>query len=297
MKKIKQIAASVALLMLVVMQIVPAKASSGEKEKINKKELQDEESFIKIILESIPSPVEITTIIKEGGNLYNKADLNPTSNSSKYSSSYKKAINLGIYGTDLGLANMYGKNQDAITYLNSVKSLADGLSIGQFFDYETLKGLLESANNIDQLIAQTTSNLEKINHHLQKQSRDNLSVLILTGNWIEGLYLTTKVYERKKNDVLREKIGEQKIVLEQLLSALEFYKTKPYFPELINDLNELYDIYDAISIETTFGAATQKIVDGQLIVEDSSESTVNITDADVQTITSLVRSIRNKMIN
>ena len=91
------------------------------------------------IIKSIPSPIEITSIVKSVEKNYRKQDLNPHSAVSKYNTNYQKALNLGVYGTDLGFANIYGKNQDALDYLSSVRKLADGLSIGQFFDFATIR--------------------------------------------------------------------------------------------------------------------------------------------------------------
>ncbi|MEN7550143.1 hypothetical protein AAG747_19645 [Rapidithrix thailandica] len=248
------------------------------------------------ILQAIPSPLEISMLIKELGTVYNKTDLNNSDFVSKYNTSFKKALNLGVYGTDLGFANIYSKNQDALNYLSSVKKLADGLSIGQFFDYQTIKKLAESANNFDELLMTTTSNFEKINYHLSQQGRDHLSILLLTGGWIEALHITTIVQQRSKHEDLKVKIAEQKIVLDQILKVLQMFKTKPEFPGLISDLNELKKVYNEISIETTYGQPTTQEVNGMLVVMDNNSSTVKVTDAQIDKITSLIRSVRNKII-
>ncbi|UZR95385.1 hypothetical protein [Chondrinema litorale] len=257
-----------------------------------------DDDIINDILQSIPSPLEISLLIKEVGSYYNKADLNDHNKVSSYSTNFDKALNLGIYGTDLGYSNIYNKNQDALNYLNSVQNLAEGLTIGQFFDYATLKSLAESADqNLDALLRTTTANFEKINYHLRQQKREHLSILLLTGGWVEALYLTTLVHQRTKNEVLREKIGEQKIVLDRILLVLEVYKTRNGFAELIVDLKKLQAIYDQIEIETVYEEPTMVEKDGVLVVVDNTKSIVNITDRDIDTITSLTKSIRNKIIN
>ncbi|MBT32467.1 MAG: hypothetical protein CMO01_22615 [Thalassobius sp.] len=257
-----------------------------------------DDDIINDILQSIPSPLEISLLIKEVGSYYNKADLNDHNKVSSYSTNFDKALNLGIYGTDLGYSNIYNKNQDALNYLNSVQNLAEGLTIGQFFDYATLKSLAESADqNLDALLRTTTANFEKINYHLRQQKREHLSILLLTGGWVEALYLTTLVHQRTNNEVLREKIGEQKIVLDRILLVLEVYKTRNGFAELIADLKKLQAIYDQIEIETVYEEPTMVEKDGVLVVVDNTKSVVNITDRDIDTITSLTKSIRNKIIN
>ncbi len=255
-----------------------------------------EEDLVEDILQAIPNPLEISSIVKEVSSIYNSADLNNHSKVSSYNSQFKQAINLGIYGTDLGFANIYGRNQDALNYLNSVKDLADKLSIGQFFDYATIKKLTESADNLDELLGTTTSNFNKINAELRSQKREHLSILILTGGWLEALHLTTLVNQRKPNPVLREKIGEQKIVLEKMMMVMDLYKGKPDFPALIADLKELMKIYDRVDIEVEVGEPKMEVVNGVLSVVDSSTSTVKMTDGDAQAIASLVKSIRNKLI-
>jgi len=256
------------------------------------------DDIINDILQSIPSPLEISLLIKEVGSTYNKGDLNVYDNVSKYNTNFDQALNLGVYGTDLGYANIYNQNQDALNYLSAVQKLADGLTIGQFFDYATLKKLAESADgDLDELLRTTTANFEKINYHLRQQKREHLSILLLTGGWVEAVYLTSMVHQRSGSEALREKIGEQKIVLDRILLVLDVYKDRNGFPELIRDLKELQKIYDQIEIETVYGEPTMVEKDGMLVVVDNTKSVINISDRDVDSITSLLKSIRNKIIN
>ena len=123
-----------------------------------------------------------------------------------------------------------------------------------------------------------------------------MSILLLTGGWVEATYLTTLVHNRTKNAKLKEKIGEQKLVLEQILLVLDVYKTKPKFSGLIAELTQLQKVYDQIEIEIVYGEPTMIEKDGQLIVVDNSKSTVKITDSDLQSITNLIKSIRSNII-
>ncbi|MCS7017821.1 MAG: hypothetical protein RMJ87_02650 [Cytophagales bacterium] len=257
---------------------------------------QISDDLVANIMQSIPSPIETSFLIKGIGAPYNVSNLNDHNLVSNYNTNYSQALNLGVYSTDLGFANLYDKNQDVLNYLNAVKKLADNLGIGQYFDYKTIKELASTSGNVEQLLQLTQQNLEKIHNHLNEQKRESLTILILTGGWVEALYLTTLVYQKTNNKELRDRIGEQKIALEQILTILDVYKTKPNFANLIADLKELSKIYSKVQIKTTVGKPTQKVVNGEIITEDNTVSTVIIQDADVQEITSMVRSIRNKII-
>jgi hypothetical protein len=265
-------------------------------EEVSDEANQLREEDINRIIQSIPNPLEISTLIKEAGSEYRKENMNNPDFVDNYKKNYHKALNLGVYSTDLGFANIYEKSQDALNYLTSVKKLADGLTIGKFFDYNTIKKLTTNSENLDSLLQLTTSNFEKINFHLRSQNREYLSILILTGGWIEAGYLTTQVYKESNNAQLRERIGEQKLVLDQILYVLEAYKTKPNFPGLLKDLNELKSVYDRVEITEEESNSEMKIVDDEIVIQTNNKSVVKITDEDVELISSLLKSIRKKII-
>jgi hypothetical protein len=257
-----------------------------------------DEEVINSILQQIPSPLEISVLLKESGTKYSSTLLNTPDNLPKYNSNYKKALNLGVYGTDLGYTNIYAQNQDGIKYLSSIKSLADGLNIGQFFDIETIGRLATNSKNLDSLLLITTQNFNSINHYLQTQSRANLSVLLLIGGWIEAMQITCQVAAKDiKNKDLQEKIGEQKIILEQIVLLLSFYKEDTNMASLLKDLDELKVAFDKINITYTYKESTMEVVNGVAVIKDNSTTSINITDQDVEVIRSLTNSIRNKIIS
>ena len=257
-----------------------------------------DEEVINSILQQIPSPLEISVLLKQSGTKYNSSILNSPENLSKYNSNYKKALNLGIYGTDLGYTNIYEQNQDGIKYLSTIKSLADGLNIGQFFDIETIGRLASNSKNLDSLLLITTQNFNTINHYLQTQSRANLSVLLLTGGWLEAMQITCQVAANNpKNKDLKETIGAQKIILEQIVLLLTFYKGDENMASLLKDMESLKATFDKINITYTYKESTMEIVNGVAVIKDNSTTTIDITDQDIAAIKDLTNTIRNKIIS
>src|SRR5688572_10082149 len=257
------------------------------------------EEVIGSVLQAIPSPLEISMLLKESGKKYNGSYLNPADNRSKYNTNYKKALNLGVFGTDLGYTNIYEQNQDGVKYMASIKELADGLNIGQFFDIETIGRLATNSKNLDSLLLITTQNFNSINHYLQTQNRSNLSVLFLTGGWLEALHITCEVAaSNPTNKELQETIGEQKIILENIMLLLSFYKESDQnMASLLTDMEELKKIYDKVSITYTYKESTFEIVDGVMVIKDNSSSTIQITSDDIANIKSITSNIRNKIIS
>lgn len=248
------------------------------------------------IIQSIPSPLEVAFLVKEVGGDYNKTFLNSTDNLHKYNSSYDKALNLGVYGADLAYANIFNKSQDGIFYLDAVTGLAQDLSIGQYFDVNILKELIKHNDNLDSLLLITTSNFEKINIYLQEQNRSQLSILLLTGGWIEGLNLLCEVYHKNPNDDLKERIGEQKIVLEQILQLLNYYEHDENINVLAKQLGDLNEMYKAVNIEIVEGDVSFEIKDGIMTVVDNSYSKVTVSKEQINAITSSIASTRKGII-
>ncbi|MBT1690267.1 hypothetical protein [Dawidia soli] len=257
------------------------------------------EEVIGDILQQIPSPLEISVLLKESGKKYNASYLNSPDNTSKYNTNYKKALNLGLYGTDLGYTNIYEQNQDGVKYMASIKTLADGLSIGQFFDIETIGRLATNSKNLDSLLLITTQNFNTINHYLQSQGRANLSVLFLTGGWLEALHITcATAMANPDNQQLKETIGEQKIILESIMLLLSFYKESDQnMASLLTDMEELKKVYDKVKITYTYKESTMEIVNGVAVIKDNSTSTIEITPEDIASISAVTSSIRTKIIS
>lgn len=257
------------------------------------------EEVIGSILGQIPSPLEISVLLKESGKKYNASYLNSPDNRSKYNTNYKKALNLGVYGTDLGYTNIYEQNQDGVKYMGAIKEIADGLNIGQFFDIETIGRLATNSKNLDSLLLITTQNFNSINHYLQTQSRANLSVLFLIGGWLEALHITCEVAQANPdNKQLQETIGEQKIILENIMLLLSFYKdTDSNMASLLTDVEELKKAFDKVNITYTYKESTFEIVDGVMVIKDNSSSTIEITPDDIKSIRGITQSIRTKIIS
>jgi len=250
------------------------------------------------ILDQIPSPLEISVLLKASGTKYTPSLLNSPDNIHLYNNNFKKALNLGIYGTDLGYTNIYEQNQEGVRYLSAIKSLADELNIGQFFDIETIGRLASNSRNLDSLLLITTQNFNAINHYLQQQSRANLSVLLLTGGWLEAVQVTCQVAAKNPNHRdLQEKIGEQKITLEQILLLFSFYENDANMASLLSDLKELEKVFEKVNITYTYAESTMEVVDGVAVIKDNSTTTIEITNQDVLDIMNKTNAIRTKIIS
>lgn len=248
------------------------------------------------IIESIPSPLEIAMVIMQSGTSFNNEFLNDLGNADLYTTDQEKALSIGIYSGDLGYINMYEKAYLTVNTLSTIKGLADDINIGQFFDFATIKRLASQSDKIDSLIYLSTVNFNKMDAFLRSQKRSNLSILMVTGTWTEGLYIASQVIRETNNKELIEWVGYQKVIVDQLILGLSAYKRDDYFLKLVNDLTSLKSIYDNIKITYDYHEPESVEIDGRLVIVDKSTSTVNITDEQVKQIGDAVTAIRQRLV-
>ncbi|HMT66121.1 MAG TPA: hypothetical protein PKE28_00860, partial [Bacteroidales bacterium] len=206
---------------------------AAEAEKLSEEAVAD-------IVQNIASPVEIAAILQSMQIPFSAGYLASTQEAEKLTTNFRKAVMLGIYGADLGYLNIYGKTGNSVDVLSAIKRLADGLRVGQFFDFETLKRLSASKSNLDSLLFLSVNSYNQIDNYLRDNDRGSISALMITGVWIEGQYLATQVALSHDDEILRDRIGEQKIILGDLLMLLRPYRASS------EEYGSLYDMMEQI---------------------------------------------------
>ena len=70
------------------------------------------------------------------------------------------------------------------------------------------------------------------------------------------------------NKELQETIGEQKIILENIMLLLSFYKESDQnMACIVTDMEELKKAYDKVNITYTYKESTFEIVDGVMVIK------------------------------
>lgn len=243
---------------------------------------------------SIPSPIQTAMLIKDKGGNYDASILNKPDNLSNYGTTYHKALNLGIYGADLGYTSIYDQQQDALDYINAVNELSRDLGISGAFDQELLERFSENTSNEDSLVKIITQAYRKGDQFLKENDQKDISVLILTGGWIEALYFATDVATKTKNKDIYQRIAEQKNTLKSLLSILREYKSGESFDELIAGLEKLKTAFDKVQSSYEF---IEPVTDeSKRLTTFKNKSSAQMDDATLAEITTQVGEIRNSIV-
>ncbi|MBN1131767.1 MAG: hypothetical protein JXR52_07710 [Bacteroidales bacterium] len=249
------------------------------------------------IIQNIASPIEVAALINALNIPFSKSYLAVPENLSSSTTSYEMAYSLGALSADLGYLNMYEKTGSAVNYLSAINRLAEALQVGQFFDFPTLKRLATSSGNLDSLVFLSMNSFNRMDDYLRETDRSNLSALMVSGVWIEGLYLSTQVARDNTSPELRNMIGEQKLILANLLLILQNYSNEQFFKNLLADYDALKSLYDRVKITYEAGDPQAIEKDGMLMVVQTETSHVSMSDKILNEIIETTKEIRNRHLN
>lgn len=239
---------------------------------INTLEIEEDEnerSGDDLSIYTIPTPVLISNIMQ----LY-EIDYDPEILESNISiereqfSSLAMAFNLGINLVDLSYSSTFEQTQYSIKYLNYIDKLLSEMNIR---NYETMFAFDRFRQNIsdnDSLSAMLIEFQEKLNGYYSTEKSDDISLFIIGGIYIEGLYISLNYHDKvigndfNKNFAqaagYKNLILQQKAYLENIDELLSEYK-KEDNNRLLGYYDELKAQFEKLDIQYTTNEKTNKI--------------------------------------
>jgi hypothetical protein len=240
---------------------------------------------------SIPSPIQTALLIKKSGYNYDKSVLNGSDNYSHYDTKYKKALNLGIYGADLGYISLYDQSQDALSYLASIQKLATDIGVADVFNPSLAKRFSTNMGNHDSLLSMVSEAFRKSDAYFKDNRQGDVSSLILVGGWIESLYFAVKANGKTNQKEVVRRIAEQKISLQNLIKMLSAYNNRPDYADLVKKLTELSGVFDNVEFVYNYAEPTVDVNSKTTSINSTSE--VKISPEQLKDITDKIEAIRN----
>lgn len=238
---------------------------------------------IKEVIYEIPSPSEIPYLLEATGAEYDASVVNDISKVDQYSNrNYKAALNLGVYAADIGYLSSYDKVQEALNYMSKAKKLADDLGVSGAFDRELIKRFEKNLNDKDSLAYLLNETIHQVENYLQDENRNKLAALIITGSFIEGLFISTQLIDSYPKDILPDDqrnliltplirvVLEQEKAVNDLLELLKSVEKTEPVDRLITDLQQLKELYNNLNIQ-------EQIRNNRADMVLSDETLVNIT--------------------
>jgi len=269
--------------------------ASTANEETNKVKSEQTTKKVKEILHSVPSPLDMASILKKSGARYDADYLNDIKKVNEYTLAQQQALNLGIYGADLSYASIFNQNQESILYLSCTKKLADKLGLSKAFNDEVIERMEMNVDNRDSLLSIISETYYNLDAYLKENDRDHISAMIIASGWIEGLFLGTQIAatSEEPSPKLIERIAEQKISLSNLVSLVNSYNTGNKLQFVLDDLDSIMGAYDRITISQSENSISEG-EDGVTTIGGKTE--IVISDEDLMNLTKVVSDIRTAYV-
>jgi hypothetical protein len=226
--------------------------------KLKKEEI---EKKVREVVYPLPSTYEITEMLNDIEASYILGLTNDLANAEKYFTDKKQALNLGVYSADLSYASTYNMKQQTLDFMEVSQELVKELRITGAFSSDFVDKVESNIDNKEELVELITNSFYDTYEYLVKNNKEDLSLLVVAGSWVEALYITTNISETTyENPRIVELIMKQKSSLAKLIELLAPHKDHETIKQLLVDLRPIMEIYQEVGDTSISQKQLQEIV-------------------------------------
>lgn len=196
------------------------------------------------VFNTLPEREKVLKILTDSKAEYDAALLNNPENAGGYTVENTEALNLGVFGTDLNVTNIFEQTQESILFLNCVNSLAKKLGVSNAFDETMMNRMDANKNNRDSTLKIISDSFKKTDEYLTTTNRVGASALIVAGAWIEGVYIACRVAKTTENSEAVQTIFEQKESMKNLIDLIKTSKANEKVTYLLDELLAIQTILE-----------------------------------------------------
>ncbi|GAB4376146.1 MAG: hypothetical protein Kow0075_03000 [Salibacteraceae bacterium] len=247
------------------------------------------------IFYSMPSPLELISLIQSAGGDYRKDLLHNPNKVNNYQSRTKQALVLGVYGADLSYATIYEKKHDAVQFLAATKRLGESIGVHEPFNASLIERANANLDNRDSMFSIVTEMYWHTTSQLREENRDPVTLLIMAGGWAEGLYLGTSVMKIDQPDPeIGKRIAEQKFVSMQLQQMFEDYSDHEMVQQAYPLFAPTFDYYATLTITEEPTTTSTDPATGEVTIKGRKE--INFSTEDLSQLANLAAELRNNIV-
>ena len=261
-----------------------------ENEKPLPKNLKDED----VIFYNIFTPTDMSNLINEYSSFYKSSLVNSLNNSTKYTQSTAKALNIGVYGADLNYLWVFEQNQQAASYVSTIQKLADQMGIPSSYVSLIAEKGESYHNNIDSLKSIARTAYKDLTGYLNNCGRGNSAALVLLGGWVETLYIAVNMYSQPDAKMI-SRIATQKFSLAIIINLLQNQQNDIDVASYLVMLRKLRKVFDEFVICVPKGCMTIDTANKRIIIRDNGD--LQFDYEQINEIRQITNDIRNMMVN
>jgi hypothetical protein len=247
---------------------------------------------------SIPLPLELISLVKKLTVPFQANELPNLTSIYKVKNRTQQILKLGIFQTDLDYCYWNRASQSAKNFGLIMKDLADTLKLDKY-GYPPTQLLINNLdkNNSSKIALSLHQSREHFVEQCVAQGFSETAILLISGAWFESLHLLLAIDEKYPSNALKVHIGEQKLVLDQILLLLSFYEENAETKAFINDLNQLQALFESVKIKYEYAPCKISYKSKGMMVEDKTLSKLVMSADTLQNIRQKVLNIRTKTID
>jgi uncharacterized coiled-coil protein SlyX len=242
-------------------------------------------------LYQMPTPNELFSLVRDMAGASQEKMLNPAANASRYVSLKGRAVNFGVYATDLVFASYFRMNAEVARYYLTTKRMAEGLGIASAFtedDFIRLERNLARGNS-DSLEVISSEAYMQAYAKLQDEKMGPVLAMVLAGGWVESMHLVIRQIEMHgRNEALLARVAEQKVTLEHLVDMMAEHADDADVQGLRKRLIAVRDVYDHITVKRS--APKGPTASGRMVLGD--DVTMEMTDEKYMELVKVVEALR-----
>ena len=252
--------------------------------------LHKEDKGEDVVFYNMFSPMDLNKVIDSKSSYFNSAYLNSINSITKYTTSHKIALNIGVYGADLSYLWMFEQNQQALSYLSAIQHLTSRIGIPDNFVELTIQLAEENSGEMDSLIIIAREAYYATGKYLKGCDRESSAVLILLGGWIETLHIAINMYN-EPNSKLAAKIITQKYSLASLITMIQNSQDDLIMSEYLLLMKKLNVAFKALELQLKPEDVEIDTVKKQISIKDSGNLKIDAKQFDeIRLLTSQIRN-------
>ena len=238
---------------------------------------------------SVPSPIQTAQLIKESGSEYNSNLINSIDNINQYNSTYKQALNLGVYGADFAYASYYGQDETSIQYMRNLKKLLDELDLSSVIDEDFVDRIGDNLESQDSLMSISSDMFRTADSYLKSSDQSDVAGLILTGGFVESLYFSANLAKMDASGELSKRVGEQKQTVSNIVLLLARNEDEQA-KNLSKEFKELETIFGDVQVNYEYARPETDPTNKITVIKSTTQ--IVVSDEVLEKILVKITSIR-----
>lgn len=237
---------------------------------------------------SLPSPLSVAAMFKRSGLKYLPGLTNRTDNASKYTTTFTRAQNMGVYSADMAYCVTNKQSNEGQKLLKTIREVGSQINLGKVFEqtnlYDRFNKNIDNEDSLGSIIAEIQFETDE---QLEENQQNELYGVIFAGAWIESMYIGSEVYRKDGNENIVGALLQQMAVCRNIISELKANESKdPGISALIADLSQIQSEIDNMP------SMKQLNANPDIEIKD-----VHATKEELEPVIKKIEALRAKIVN